>query len=106
MVKGQTQVAPNLPPSTYMVMDFPRGAECRKWDLHVHTPGTQLSYGYEKKDGKLDWERFCSVIHDSDVLTMGITDCFSRTKSGRRVGVSNYCRTSGNGEESYGALVE
>src|SRR5512133_2639435 len=34
-----------------MTIDFPRGSEWRKWDLHVHTPGTKISDGYAKKDG-------------------------------------------------------
>lgn len=28
------------------LQNFPRGSEWRKWDLHVHTPGTKLSNGY------------------------------------------------------------
>lgn len=56
---------------------FERGSEWRKWDLHVHPPGTKLSDGYEPKDGELDWRRFCQVIHDSDVQAIGIADYFS-----------------------------
>jgi hypothetical protein len=34
---------------------FPRGSEWRKWDLHVHIPGTSLNDGYDKNpDGELD----------------------------------------------------
>ena len=33
---------------------FPRGSEWRKWDLHVHTPGTKLNNEY--KFSKLDQE--------------------------------------------------
>ncbi len=56
---------------------FPRGSEWRKWDLHVHPPGTKLSDGYEKKSGALDWDRFCEIIHESDVEAIGIADYFS-----------------------------
>jgi energy-coupling factor transporter ATP-binding protein EcfA2 len=56
---------------------FPRGSEWRKWDLHVHIPGTKLSNGYDLKDGELDWDRFCKIIHDSDVYAVGITDYFT-----------------------------
>ena len=56
---------------------FPRGSEWRKWDLHVHPPGTKLNDGYKHKDGELDWGQFCQVIHDSDVQAIGITDYFS-----------------------------
>src|SRR5665648_359150 len=56
---------------------FQRGSEWRKWDLHVHPPGIKLNDGYESKDGELDWDRFCQVIHDCDVQAIGITDYFS-----------------------------
>ena len=56
---------------------YPRGSEWRKWDLHVHSPSTKLSNGYEKISGKIDWDRFCRIIHDSDVDAIGITDYFS-----------------------------
>lgn len=53
------------------------GSEWRKWDLHVHLPGTKLSDGYVKKEGKRDWDRFADVIENSDVAVIGITDYFS-----------------------------
>lgn len=53
------------------------GSEWRKWDLHVHVPGTALSDGYDKKDGKLDWDRAAEIIENSDVQVLGITDYFS-----------------------------
>jgi len=59
------------------VKRFPRGSEWRKWDLHVHPPGTKLSDDYERKDGELDWDRFCRTIYDSNVEVVGITDYFS-----------------------------
>ncbi len=58
-------------------MDYPRGSEWRKWDLHVHTPGTKANDCYTKKDGNDDWEQFCKTIHDSDVSVVGIADYFS-----------------------------
>jgi hypothetical protein len=56
---------------------FARGSEWRKWDLHVHPPGTKLGNGYDLKDGKPDWDRFCQLIHESDVQAIGIADYFS-----------------------------
>lgn len=53
------------------------GSCWRKWDLHVHTPGTRLNDQFKKDDGGLDWERFCRILHDSDVEVFGITDYFS-----------------------------
>lgn len=59
------------------MLDFSRGSEWRKWDLHVHIPGTKLADAYETKHGEVDWERFCNIIHESDVDAIGITDYFS-----------------------------
>lgn len=56
---------------------YPRGSEWRKWDLHLHAPGTKMSDNYSLKDGELDLEQFCRVIHDSDVAVVGIADYFS-----------------------------
>jgi hypothetical protein len=56
---------------------FARGSEWRKWDLHVHSPETKLSDRYARKEGKPNWDRFCQIIHDSDVQAIGITDYFS-----------------------------
>ena len=56
---------------------YSRGSEWRKWDLHIHAPCTKLSNGYEKKNGEINWDRFCSFIHDSDVVAFGVADYFS-----------------------------
>lgn len=56
---------------------FARGSEWRKWDLHVHAPGTKLNNGYATKDGELDLEQFCQIVHDSDVVGIAVTDYFS-----------------------------
>lgn len=53
---------------------YPRGSEWRKWDLHVHAPGTKLADGY---GSPIDWDRFCSTVETSDVVAFGITDYFS-----------------------------
>ncbi|GAA4800408.1 DNA repair protein [Corynebacterium canis] len=55
-----------------------KGAVWRKWDLHVHAPDTRLENRYEKTEtGEVDWDRFCKIIHESDVFAVGITDYFS-----------------------------
>jgi hypothetical protein len=57
---------------------YPRGSEWRKWDLHVHVPGTNLNNQYEAlSDGLPDWRRYCGLLEDSDVAVFGITDYFS-----------------------------
>lgn len=55
----------------------PRGSEWRKWDLHVHPPGTSLSNGYKAESPSAGWERFCNIIESSDVEAIGIADYFT-----------------------------
>ncbi|STC66204.1 putative DNA repair ATPase [Corynebacterium diphtheriae] len=63
-----------------------KGSEWRKWDLHVHAPGTRLNDQYKidgKKinhpggDSKEFWDKFCQIIHNSDVDVIGITDYYT-----------------------------
>lgn len=56
---------------------FPRGSEWRKWDLHVHPPGTHLHDAYRDESKDATWERFCRCLADSEVEVYGITDYFS-----------------------------
>jgi len=55
--------------------EFPRGSEWRKWDLHVHTPFTHLSNGYQG-----DWDAFAQAIRDADLALIAATNyfCFSQ----------------------------
>jgi ABC-type cobalamin/Fe3+-siderophores transport system ATPase subunit len=53
---------------------YERGSEWRKWDLHLHVPGTKLADGY---GSPADWDRFCQAIESSDVAAFGITDYFA-----------------------------
>lgn len=60
------------------LIDMPqRGSEWRKWDLHVHVPNTKLNNQYSKINGRVDLDRFCTIIHESDVSAIGLTDYFS-----------------------------
>ncbi|MGW3789583.1 TrlF family AAA-like ATPase [Micromonospora arida] len=49
-----------------------RGAEWRKWDLHVHTPDSL----YQKYSGPDPWDRFLTELQtlDPDVSVLGIND--------------------------------
>lgn len=58
-------------------MNDPRGSNWRKWDLHVHTPGTKKNDQYRMDDGTDVWDAFCKKIEESDVQAIGITDYFS-----------------------------
>lgn len=53
---------------------FERGSEWRKWDLHLHTPGTAKNDGFKGED---IWEKYITSIENSDVRVFGITDYFS-----------------------------
>jgi len=59
------------------MINFPRGSEWRKWDLHVHTPKTKLNDQYSTNNGEDIWKLFCEKIENSDVSVFGITDYFS-----------------------------
>ena len=54
-----------------------RGSEWRKWDLHLHAPGTKQNDQFKWPDGSDVWDEYCRRLHDSDVQAFGITDYFS-----------------------------
>jgi hypothetical protein len=58
-----------------MIETWPRGSEWRKWDLHLHAPGTKL--GDDFQAGQTGWDEYCRRLHESDVQAFGITDYFS-----------------------------
>lgn len=60
-----------------MAKHYPSGSEWRKWDLHIHVPGTKLSDNYDKKGGQPDFDRLAQALEESDVAVFGITDYFS-----------------------------
>lgn len=48
---------------------YPRGSEWRRWDLHVHAPGTLLNNQFGT------WEEYLRAIEAQDVVrVMGVTD--------------------------------
>jgi len=55
----------------------PRGSKWRKWDLHVHPPGTKLYDGYKDTGNEGVLDKFCQKLEESDVEVFGITDYFS-----------------------------
>ncbi|MGD1082183.1 MAG: TrlF family AAA-like ATPase [Candidatus Sulfotelmatobacter sp.] len=67
---------PTAVASTKTAYSFKRGSEWRKWDLHVHTPGTKKNDQYVSDTGDV-LDIFCDRIEASDVCAVGITDYFS-----------------------------
>src|SRR6185437_10409365 len=53
-----------------------RGSQWRKWDLHLHSPGTKKNNGYQLQTGDV-WEEYTRILEESDVCAFGITDYFS-----------------------------
>lgn len=60
---------------------YKRGSEWRKWDLHIHTPGTKKNDRFEGQSLDDKWDMFVSTINSSDqeISVVGITDYFSLT---------------------------
>ena len=44
--------------------EYPRGSEWRRWDLHVHTPGTNKNDQYEGTTIEDRWNNFYKSISD------------------------------------------
>jgi len=66
--------------------DYPTGSEWRRWDLHIHTPGTNKNDGYEGRTTEEKWENFyksiCDYVGDGSdpqksISVIGITDYFT-----------------------------
>jgi hypothetical protein len=52
------------------------GSIWRRWDLHLHAPGTKLSSGFGSPD-EAGLKRYVDTLEKSDVHGFGITDYFS-----------------------------
>lgn len=64
-------------------MDYSRGSEWRRWDLHIHTPDTLKNDQFKVSQGEDKWEKFYKTILNynsnvqKSVCVIGITDYFS-----------------------------
>jgi len=59
-------------------MEFPKGSEWRRWDLHVHTPESAFANRFEGQNPDEKWEKYISCLESLiDVAVIGITDYFS-----------------------------
>ena len=79
---------------------YPRGSEWRKWDLHIHTPGTAKNDNYPNDPS---WGGFLDALEEKDVpenerkniAVFGITDYFSIENYKKAVSFQNAGRLSG-----------
>ena len=66
-------------------MEYTKGSEWRRWDLHIHTPGTKKNNQFKGSTIDEQWNNFyndiISYIECDDetkkVSVLGITDYFS-----------------------------
>jgi ABC-type lipoprotein export system ATPase subunit len=58
-------------------ISWPEGSVWRKWDLHLHSPGTKKSDGYKVQPGSDLWDEYCQILEESDVYAFGVADYFS-----------------------------
>ncbi|NJC27636.1 TrlF family AAA-like ATPase [Neolewinella antarctica] len=58
---------------------YERGAEWRRWDLHIHTPETNKNPQFEGETNEAKWTRYVKDINEypSTIAVIGITDYFS-----------------------------
>ena len=78
-------------------MQYSRGSEWNRWDVHIHTPGTLKNHHFEGKTLEEQWEKFyadiVSYIGDGTnpqhkIVAMGITDYLS---------INNYLKIKADG---------
>jgi predicted ATPase len=57
---------------------YKRGSEWRKWDLHIHTPGTKKNDLFEGRNIEEKWGKFIENLNSSkeEIAVVGITDYF------------------------------
>lgn len=68
------------------MIGYERGSEWRRWDLHMHTPGTQKNDQYNGRTIDEKWDRFYQAINEyigdgsnsmKNIAVIGITDYMS-----------------------------
>ena len=68
------------------MVGYERGSEWRRWDLHVHTPGTQKNDQYTGSNLEEKWNNFYQSVNDyvgdgsnplNNIAVIGITDYLS-----------------------------
>lgn len=62
----------------FIDMDYPKGSEWRKWDLHLHSPATLLNNQFAGTTPDEKWERYVACLEAiQGVCALGVTDYFS-----------------------------
>lgn len=78
-------------------MQYSRGSEWNRWDLHIHTPGTLKNDQFEGNTLDEQWEKFYSDIAkyigdgtntQHKIVAMGVTDYLS---------INNYLKIKADG---------
>ena len=84
--------------------EYLRGSEWRRWDLHVHTPGTNKNDQYEGTTIEERWDGFYRSILDyvgdgsdkvKSIVSIGITDYLASVYKGIHI------KTTKNGLPTY-----
>lgn len=52
------------------------GSLWRRWDLHLHAPGTKLNNAFGDPADEAVWDRYLKALEDSPITVFGITDYF------------------------------
>ncbi|CAA0089511.1 putative protein [Zhongshania aliphaticivorans] len=62
-----------------MVKEYREGAEWRRWDLHIHTPGTNKNDQFAGANIDEKWDKYCDAInsYETDIAVVGVTDYWS-----------------------------
>lgn len=59
-------------------MDYPKGSEWRKWDLHVHSPESAFENRFEGATLEERWEKYIACLEQlEDISVVGVTDYFT-----------------------------
>nr|WP_321497571.1 AAA family ATPase [uncultured Methanolobus sp.] len=67
------------------MLDYSRGSEWRRWDLHIHTPGTLKNDQFQGSNLDEKWNRYYGDINNyieegncrQDIAVIGVTDYIS-----------------------------
>ncbi len=59
--------------------EYVEGAQWRRWDLHIHTPGTNKNDQFTGSDIDSKWKKYCDDLnsYDGEVAVVGVTDYWS-----------------------------